>query len=250
MNNADKYHFADFTRENYRHLLKLSKKTWAFRRFTDYKKDERFLILRHDIDFSPQAALKIARIEREEGVAATYFVNLHSEFYNLLEREVSDCVLKIAELGHDIGLHFDSHYFGVSSEDQLDGLLETEVSILHAMLGIRVKSFSFHNTTPFTMNCKRDMYAGLINAYADYFQSRAGYCSDSNGYWRFRRLEDVLREAKDERLVVLTHAEMWLDQPLSPRKRVHKAIDGRARAGKELYDRFLKAANRENVDDE
>jgi hypothetical protein len=246
--NPEKYHFADFTRENYRRLLQIARKTWTFRRYTDFSKTERFLILRHDIDISPHAAVKMAQIERDEGAVATYYVNLHSEFYNLLEREISDCVLKIAALGHDIGLHFDSHYHGVTSEDQLDALLVKESALLQQTLGVRVASFSFHNTTDFTMNCRKPAYGSLINAYASYFQNDVGYCSDSNGHWRFRRLEDVLRDAKDERLIVLTHPEHWPENAMAPRRRVLRAVEGRAARVMERYDGFLKAAGRENID--
>ena len=32
----------------------------------------------------------------------------------------------------------------------------------------------------------------MINTYAKYFKENVEYCSDSNGYWRYKRLEDFL----------------------------------------------------------
>jgi hypothetical protein len=68
----------------------------------------------------------------------------------------------------------------------------------------------------------------------DYFRQEVGYCSDSNGYWRVRRLEDVLREAKDERLQVLTHAEWWPEAGDVARETVRPVHRGRGAEGQGL----------------
>ena len=62
----------------------------------------------------------MAKIENELGISTTYFFQVHSEFYNILERYSSDILLEIKTLGHHIGLHFDSHYYNIQSEDQLN----------------------------------------------------------------------------------------------------------------------------------
>ena len=41
------------------------------------------MILRHDVDLSLDAALRMAELEAEAGAAATYFLMTRSEFYNL-----------------------------------------------------------------------------------------------------------------------------------------------------------------------
>jgi hypothetical protein len=246
---ADEYRFSDFTRQNYDRLLGIAAKTWKFRGYTDFDRQERFLILRHDIDMSPQSALKIATIESERGIRATYFVNFHSEFYNLLERGITAVLRNIAAQGHAIGLHFDSHFYGIESEAMLENHLREEAQLLSKLLGVKVECFSFHNTTPFTMSCRRWTYADLINAYASYFQDSVGYCSDSTGYWRFRRLEDVLTEAKENQLVVLTHADHWQDEPMAPRQRILRSITGRAQRTIEGYDTFMAKAGHKNIDE-
>ena len=100
-----KFHFNDFTRKEYRNLLRLAKASYEFRLFTNFNKDEKFVIWRHDLDFSIQAAVKLAIIEAEEGIASTYFIWPHSEYYNLLDRESAQGIRKILSLGHQIGLH-------------------------------------------------------------------------------------------------------------------------------------------------
>lgn len=248
MTNLERYNFQDFTRENYRRLLKLAKQRYVFRSYINFNPDERFMLWRHDIDISPQNARKLAKIEAEEDVVATYFLHLHSEFYNLLERSVSDCVRDIIRLGHAIGLHFDSTFYGIDDENQLEAFLKFEQKIIERTFSQKLNVFSFHDPDGFAMKCRQHQYSGLVNTYSDYFQTKVGYCSDSNGYWRFRRLEDVIREGEDKRLQVLTHPCYWTDEVMSPRQRVWRCTDGRAKATRDWWTNHLSVSGREDVD--
>lgn len=68
------------------------------------------------MEFSPDIALDMAKIENELDVRTTYFFQIHSEFYNIFERYFSDILKEIQSLGHYIGLHFDSHYYNVQKQ--------------------------------------------------------------------------------------------------------------------------------------
>ena len=248
LSHADLYHFADFTRENYRRLLRLARQTYIFRTYTDFSPEERFVLWRHDVDFSAHAARRLAELEANEGVLATYFLYLHSEFYNLLEREVADCVRDIIGFGHPIGLHFDAGFSDVQSQEQLEADLRREKRILEEVFEREVSAFSFHIPTDPAHRCRAFRYAGLINTGAEYFQAHVGYCSDSNGYWRVRRLEDVLRQGSDRCLQVLTHPEWWQDAVMSPRQRLERCIDGRANKMRAWYQRTVEEHGRPNLD--
>lgn len=248
MAKAEHFNFSDFTRENYSRLIDIAKRTYTFRRFSNYAVGERFVLWRHDVDFSPQSAVKLAEREAAAGVTATYFVCLHSDFYNLLERDVTDCVRGLASLGHEVGLHFDADYDAVTDEPGLVAALTRERRVLEEVLGHPVRVFSFHNPNERTRAWSAGEYAGMINAAASYFYTDVGFCSDSNGYWRNRRLEDVLTAATDARLQVLTHPEMWPDQPMSPRQRVVRCIDGRARRTLDRYERLLRDNDRLDIE--
>ena len=250
MSNAERFHFADFTRENYSRLLRLAQRTYVFRTFTNFSAGERFVLWRHDVDFSPQSAVRLAEREADAHVTATYFVSLHSDFYNLLEREVTGCIRTIIGLGHDVGLHVDLDHCAIRTEDDLLLCLARETRILDEAFESRCRAFSFHNPDATAAGFRNREYAGLINASAAYFFEDVGFCSDANGYWRGRRLEDVLTQAADPRLQVLTHPEMWQDAAMSPRQRVSRCIDGRAQRTRERYEQFLRDHHRENVGDE
>lgn len=240
-------HAHDFTRDNYRKLLQLAKQHYTFTHYDTLDKTQTFILWRHDVDFSMHAARKLAIIEAEEGVSATYFLLLHSEFYNLLESEIVRCVKDIQAMGHHVALHFDTNFYNINDEEQLTKYLLREKNILESFFEQAITVFSFHNPSEFALSCKKWQYAQMINTYAAYFQASVGYCSDSNGYWRHRRLEDVLREHRDPCLQILTHPEWWTQEVMTPRERVSRCIAGRAIRTGELYDNLLEQHNRLNI---
>ncbi len=226
MTNREKYRFDDFTFDNYKRLIQLAKeKGFHFILHKDkYNPERKDIIWRHDVEFEPDLALRMAKIENEEGVIATYFFQLHSPYYNSVDLHYRDVFMKIKDLGHHIGLHFDSAYWGITDEDQLNKYIQLDKEYLEANFGIVVDTFSFHNTTPFTHSCLQSKYAGLINVYSSFYKEHYNYCGDSLGYWRFDRLEDVLKDDKVKHLQVLTHDANWNDDVLSPRERFSRAM--------------------------
>lgn len=241
------FNFNDFTLSNYRFLLSLGKANYEFKLFNqDYQ--YKSILLRHDLEFSVPITLRMAEIEADLGIRSTYFVQLHSEFYNTLEKSSLKDIKQIEKLGHQIGLHFDSHFWDIQDETQLDKSIEFDKLILEKYLETQIKAFSFHNNTPFTLSCRNDKYGGLINVYSDYFRERYAYNADSLGYWRYERLEDILREAKEDALQILIHDGMWQDEVLPPRRRVYKVIDDNAARLKRLYDEHLTKIGQKNID--
>jgi hypothetical protein len=244
---AAAYHFADFTRANYRALLGRARQHYVFRGFADAVSTERFVIWRHDVDYSVHSARALARIEAEEGIRATYFFRLHSELYNLMELPVTALAREIADLGHDVGLHLDTAGYRIDHENDLDEPVAWESAILERLLDRPVVAVSFHQPTPLLLTCQRAQYGGRLNTYAARFQRDVGYVSDSNGYWRHRRLATVLTDASDHCLQVLTHPEWWTDIPMSPAARIERCIAGRATAMRDYYRDDMQRAGRLNV---
>jgi hypothetical protein len=244
-----KYKFSDFTITNFKRLLEYAKCSYKFV-FFDVKNvaENNSIILRHDLEFSVEIALKMAQIEADLGIKTTYFVQLHSEFYNIFEKKNILQLNEIKKLGHQIGLHFDSHFWNISNEDELHEKLVFDKEILEKYLDTTIKAFSFHNNNEFTLSCRKETYGGLINVYSDYFRENYDYNADSLGYWRFERLEDLLMQRKYDKLQVLIHDGMWQDEILPPRQRVFKVIDENSKRLKELYDDFLVTVGQKNID--
>ncbi|MCX6720124.1 MAG: hypothetical protein NTV36_03410, partial [Candidatus Staskawiczbacteria bacterium] len=124
------YHYNDFTENHYRKILQHAIKNYKFRFFSNKLENSTFVLWRHDIDVSVHRALKIAKIEKEEGVKSTFFVMLQSVFYNFLEIGVLDKLIQILEMGHQVGLHFDFESKSINNQDTLDVLVIQEKQIL------------------------------------------------------------------------------------------------------------------------
>jgi hypothetical protein len=237
--------YPQFTEAGYRELLRIARGRYRFGSFRDYRSAPAGTALwRHDLDFSVHRALALARIEAQEGVRSTHFVLLHSAFYNALEAEVAERIREIGSLGHDLGVHFDPRFY---EGRDLDAALARERDLLETVFETEVSAFSLHNPEIAGWTDDRDEIAGIVNAYGPYISAHYGYASDSNGYWRFTPLDEVLQSGSYERLHVLTHPEWWVPEPMSPRDRVSRAIDGRAQRQHARYDDVMNAMRRENV---
>lgn len=241
----------DFTEEHYRELLRLARSRYRFIGFDELDAEDAAVLWRHDVDMSAHRALALAHIERDEGVRATYFILLHSEFYNAMELEIAERLAEIARLGHAIGLHFDPNFYTAlhGADIDLEPFIRQEAAVVEAITGARVTSFSWHNPAMGDWIERRDSdrIAGLRNVYGRGVRGRFGYVSDSNGVWRFRRLHDVLARADEPRLQVLTHPEWWVPEAMPARGRVARAIDGRAARQHARYDESMAAMGRPNV---
>jgi hypothetical protein len=237
----------DFNVEAYRQLIRLALTNYQAADYRSIPWGQRFVLWRHDCDFSLNRSLALAEIETAMDLRSTFFVNPHCEFYNLLEISQVGIVKQLVRLGHDIGLHFDAAFYATSSEEQLNEQVSHEADLLEHFVGVRPAAFSFHNPLTFHLTCEAETYGGLINCYSKRFKADVPYCSDSNGYWRFRRLFDVLNEAKDPCLQVLTHPGWWQNKSIPPRQRVFDSVYGRANATMRIYDQGLTNVGRLNL---
>lgn len=236
----------EFTLDEYAALLDRTQAIYQFVGFeilAEAELPERFCILRHDIDMSPQGALRLAEIEAEKGARATYTILLTGPQYSPFEKLTLRLLRRIGELGHELALHFDASWHDISNEEMLHSALRSERRTLEELIEQPVRCFSFHNTTDFTMSARADSYGDLWNAYAGRLQDHVSYVSDSNGYWRFRSWADLLDE-RPSRLQVLTHPEWWGEESLLPAETVCRILDARSRTVWSEYVSLLRAGGR------
>lgn len=242
------YKPAEFTINTYQSLLKLAKKRFEFKQYTDVLSPTMpYVLWRHDVDMSLEHAVMLAEIEHEQGISATYFIHLHNEFYNAFDLAAKTLIQTLQSLGHTLGLHFDVSYYDIHSQDDLVHWLTFEKEILARLFGQNITVFSFHNTNECTMRFESDSYSGMINTYSHRFKKHIHYCSDSNGYWRFKQLVDVLGDVSVRQLQVLTHPEWWTETELLPREKVVYHVDKRRAATLSNYDKTLELAGRLNI---
>ena len=247
------YHFEDFTEDNYKRLCDIAQRQYSFidyETLLDGKPREKSIIWRHDIDFSPHRALRTALIESQMGIKSIYFILFSGYFYNPMEWEIVNIIQRIIELGHEVGIHLDCEaYSATPTKENIEEDLEFYKNVFYKIYGgVIPKSFSFHNPSSECINRNGDeRYAGLFNAYCSRVMKDVGYCSDSNGYWRFERLEDFLNKNDMKYACVLTHPGWWVEKSMSPWERIQRSIDGRAEASRRRYLKALDGGNRTNV---
>jgi len=239
----------DFTESHYRDLLLSAKSNYLF---CGYGQPEigKQIIWRHDVDMSVQRAHRLATIENELGVQATYFFLFHSHFYNLFEDRIVGLARDIAGLGHSIGLHFDLAFYGeeIQDSESISLRAKKERDLLQDLVRKPVEAISFHNPDyGGALALEDEKIGGMWNAYSRGMKTRFRYCSDSNGYWRFDRLYDLLDSKAEDRLHILTHPEWWTPSPMRPRDRVARCIDGRANSVSQNYDQVLASFGRLNI---
>ncbi|HEY0327414.1 MAG TPA: hypothetical protein VGC46_15735 [Allosphingosinicella sp.] len=165
---------------------------------------EKSLILRHDVDYSIEKAVRIAELEAGLGLRSTYFILLGGPFYNVLAPKGRQALARIAALGHEIGLHFDTSAY---PEDPAAARANfaAERDLLAAAAGVPVRSASQHNPSdkdPLDLS-------GLVelDAYAPPLMARYRYVSDSCMRWRAETPLDLLESGVD--VYFLTHPIWW-----------------------------------------
>ncbi len=172
---------------HYRELLEAAQAGgYRFARFGEGPADGD-LFLRHDVDLSLDAALRMAELEHELGATATYFLMTESIFYNLASKEGVTAIERLRRLGHRVGLH------AVYPNATRDGRFDPVVA--------------WHNPDPAYM---RAPVAGAINVMEDRYFDTAAYRSDSNQHWRSGCPHDELRAGAFPWLQLLTHPEIWV----------------------------------------
>lgn len=95
----------DFTLKSYRSLLvafqKAGYRFQTFEAFTEHPAEGKTVVMRHDVDEKAPNALKMAQMEHEMGVRATYFFRI------VKQSNVPEVIRGIAALGHEIGYHYE-----------------------------------------------------------------------------------------------------------------------------------------------
>jgi hypothetical protein len=191
-----------------RTLLKAKRLGYAFPTVSELGRGfghlERLVLLRHDIDVSPLNALEMARLEHRLGVRSSYFVLMHSPFYNPGAAEHWDALREIASLGFEVGLHYEVDFFEARGLDPLQGVLDDAKALGH-LLGLPIRSVSQHR--PASGSLVREIDQHYVDAYRDELMHGLRYVSDSGFKWRGPTLEDLLGEV--DRIHALLHPTTW-----------------------------------------
>lgn len=95
----------DFTYNKYQILLKeLINSGYLFLTFQNYVGvlERKVILLRHDVDLKPKNSLKTAIIENKQGIQGSYYFRMVPESFDI------DIIKQIADLGHEVGYHYET----------------------------------------------------------------------------------------------------------------------------------------------
>ena len=181
--------------------------------FADARADEtagKHLLLRHDIDIDPVAALPMARTEANIGAQSTYYVLLSNRHTNPFASEFRDAVAEIYGMGHWIGLHFDATQYELSADDpRFNERVHYEVNILAHLCSVPVESVSFHRPARELIGSSSALTTPLRHTYEAVFMNDIEYCSDSSGTWAYGPPEDRAAVRDGKPFHFLTHPIWW-----------------------------------------
>lgn len=185
--------------------------------YNDVALNKRHLILRHDIDFSLEAAVHMAELEAAQGWQAYYFILLRTEFYNPLSDAGLASLRKLVALGHQIGLHFDASLY--KQADDLPHAASRECAILASIIEKPVDVLSLHRPHPDLLGAGFEV-PGRLNAYSTKFFEDIAYCSDSRGAWHHGHPLDHKAFQQGGPMQLLTHPIWWTGKRGSPLDRL------------------------------
>ena len=179
----------DFSLTHYRELLEAAKAGGY--RFSSFERPPEAgdLLLRHDVDLSLGAAVKMAEVEAELGARSTWFLMTRSVFYNLRSKEGEQAFSQLRACGGWIAHH------ALWPHLDLDEDLGFEPVV------------AWHNPEPDYM---REPVVGAQNVMAAPFFEQEHYRSYSNQHWRHGCPHEGLERGEFAWLQLLVHPEIWV----------------------------------------
>ena len=193
-----------FGLKNYRLLVSsLREHNFSFSTDWNLEAKSRTVLMRHDIDFSVDDALVMAKLECDLNLRSTYFFMLSSNMYNLLSKRNRDSVLEIKEMGHKVSLHFDP-----TIHERLEVFLNEREAFEMAFKS-DIDIVSIHRPGKFLENNNIDLF-GIKQTYQDRFFKDFRYLSDSGGKDVSLAVSEFLSSSSEQVLHLLTHPVWWV----------------------------------------
>jgi len=222
-----------FTYSGLRHLFTtFADLGFETRDYWDAHEAPHSIILRHDCDLSLTKALKLAEIEFQDHVHATFFVLLRSPFYNVFSLNSIVTLSKIRQFGHEIGLHFDETAYVDRSNESLVSAIKIEADILSQIIQAPIRTVSMHRPSSSILAANLQI-PEIENTYSRPYFSDIKYLSDSRMNWR----EDpaaFLRSRPTPRCIQILIHPIWYSNV--ERTITQALLDFLREVGDERYD--------------
>ena len=212
--------YCNFSYYHFHETLDRIKKSFKFSNFQDYSSND--IILRHDVDVSLEAALKIAEIENELGICSTFFILFHAELYNPFSLNSSKIISKLIQMGHKIGLHYHNTFF-LENNLEPSKTITKELELMESHYNTSIKVISSHDPE-INKKISLKLIKDVVDAYSDEFIKNRKYLSDSVQNWR----EGCLCQnyTKYKKFQVLIHPIWWTENNKNRYQILHELEQG------------------------
>jgi hypothetical protein len=175
----------DFTQEKYKVLLNsLIKEGYAFQTFTEFLNApaKKSIVLRHDVDKAPDNSLQFAKIQKQNNIKGVYYFRAVPGSWD------EKVIMEIAELGHEIGYHYEC--LTTTQGNLAKGIIDFEKNLSLLRKLAPVNSICMHGS-PLSKYDSKDLWKkynykdfGIIGEpYFDVDFSKVFYLTDTGRRW-------------------------------------------------------------------
>lgn len=205
----------EFNLGRYREILvKALEKGFSFQTFSNYIKRpaSKVVLLRHDVDVSIEWALELAEVEHQLGIQSTFFIRLHSIFYNPIEDANIKRMNRLSQMGFEIGIHQELWKFTNDMQSAVE-LLRSERRLMEILLQREILGVATHlpNWNTFRMNPEFLSATGFSYRPGNgAFNEGALFVSDSNSRWKSFSLEEAIERA--DKVLANIHPVWWVQK--------------------------------------
>lgn len=144
--------------------------------------DYKVFVLRHDVDKRPENSLRMAQIQHEKGIKATYYWRIVPESYD------EGIIRQVVGLGHELGFHYED--LTLAKGDKRKAIEQFELNLEKFRQFYPVKTICMHGS-PFSRWDNRGIwedhdyrkYGVIAEPYFDTDFNQVFYVSDTGRKW-------------------------------------------------------------------
>lgn len=182
---------------------------------------EKYCVIRHDVEYSIDRALSLARIENELRISSTYVIQVCNNNYNPFSNKNITKISKIIELGHDIGVHVHLGNFNERFES-IESYIIKQIHLLSIAFNLPINKFSIHRPlkkyieTPINIPGYINMNDSKYFTYTenfDVYNLPILYLADSNHAWKYGNPLDI-DFSKINKMQLNCHPFSWSERGL------------------------------------
>lgn len=228
----------DFSLQTFKLLcIRLKKQKYKFITFLDCCSNnapKKFVVMRHDIDRDSKSVLKMAKIENDMDIKASYYFRTAKKIYN--ERLIKE----LATLGHEIGYHYED--LSLAKGDFVHAIIMFKKNLKKLRQIFPVKTICMHGS-PLSKWDNRLIWQKynyhdfdiIGEPYFDVDFNKVLYLTDTGRRWNgekvivrdkfnskfnynFKSTFDIIKEVNNnklpDKLMINIHPQRWVDKLL------------------------------------